>query len=44
MIVNFGLFEVNGLASKIMRIPACILCYWLGESEIRQKSLLVEAH
>lgn len=41
---DFGLFEVRGLSSKIMRIPACMLCYWLGESEIRRKNLLVEVH
>lgn len=33
------LMHKNGMA-PLMRIPASIFCYWLGESEIRQKSIL----
>lgn len=27
-------------AVRIMRIPASIFCYWMGESEILRKSIL----
>ena len=30
----------SNLSAKLVRIPAPIFCYWLGESEILQKSLL----
>jgi hypothetical protein len=29
-------------SAQIMRIPASIFCYWLGESEIEGKSIFVE--
>jgi len=28
-------------STPLMRIPAAVFCYWLGESEIRQKSILI---
>ena len=39
---DIGLLETNDKLSstQIMRIPASIFCYWLGESEILRKSLL----
>lgn len=41
---DIGLLETNNKlpSAQIMRIPASIFCYWLGESEIAGKSLLVE--
>lgn len=32
---------LNAGVTPIMRIPASIFCYWLGESEILQKSILI---
>lgn len=37
---DVGLVDAH-LATQIMRIPASIFCYWLGESEILQKSLFI---
>lgn len=39
---DIGLLETNNKLSstQIMRIPASIFCYWLGESEIAGKSVL----
>ena len=39
---DIGLLETNERLSstQIMRIPASIFCYWLGESEILRKSIL----
>ena len=34
------LMEKND-STPLMRIPASLFCYWLGESEIHQKSILV---
>lgn len=34
------LLEKND-STPLMRIPASIFCYWLGESEIHQKSILI---
>ena len=41
---DIGLLETNETLSsaKIMRIPASIFCYWLGESEIVGKSIFVD--
>lgn len=37
---DIGLLETNErCVAKIMRIPASIFCYWLGESEIRHRSI-----
>lgn len=33
---DFGLLEISNLETKIMRIPAPLLCYWLGEGELMQ--------
>jgi predicted AAA+ superfamily ATPase len=40
---DIGLLEINNKlpSTQIMRIPAAIFCYWLGESEIVGKSILV---
>lgn len=38
---DIGLLESKEGQAQIMRIPAPIFCYWLGESEILQKSILV---
>jgi uncharacterized protein len=40
---DIGLLETDNklLSTQIMRIPASIFCYWLGESEIARKSILV---
>jgi predicted AAA+ superfamily ATPase len=38
---DIGLLPTS-LSTQIMRVPAAIFCYWLGESEIRQKSIFVE--
>lgn len=40
---DIGLLETNNKlpSTQIMRIPAAIFCYWLGESEIARKSILV---
>jgi predicted AAA+ superfamily ATPase len=35
-----GLLAVQSDDLKIMQVPASIFCYWLGESEILQKSIL----
>ena len=37
---DVGLLRTNLTSTQIMQIPAPIFCYWLGESEILQKSLL----
>lgn len=37
---DIGLLE-NKFPSKIMRIPSALFCYWLGESEILRKSILI---
>ncbi len=41
---DIGLLESNNnlISTQIMRIPAAIFCYWLGESEIVGKSILVD--
>lgn len=41
---DIGLLETNHKlpSTQIMRIPAAILCYWLGESEVAGKSILVD--
>lgn len=40
---DIGVLETDLLrTTKIMRIPAAIFCYWLGESEIARKSILVD--
>jgi uncharacterized protein len=41
---DIGLLETNNKLplTQIMRIPAAIFCYWLGESEIAGKSILVD--
>ena len=31
-------------STPIMRIPASIFCYWLGESEIHQRSILIQSN
>lgn len=41
MAQDIGLLETSVSSAKIMRIPASIFCYWLGESEILQKSVFV---
>lgn len=36
---DFGILEKTNLSStKIMRIPAALLCYWIGEAELTQFS------
>lgn len=35
------LMNKNDDSTPLMRIPASIFCYWLGESEIHQRSILV---
>ena len=40
---DIGLLENNNLAAKIIKIPASIFCYWLGESEILRKSILTKS-
>jgi predicted AAA+ superfamily ATPase len=38
---DIGLLEdIDSSSTPIMRIPASIFCYWLGESEILRKSIL----
>lgn len=41
---DIGLLETNNKLplTQIIRIPAAIFCYWLGESEIVGKSILVD--
>lgn len=41
---DIGLLETNNKLprTQIMRIPAAIFCYWLGESEIAGKSILID--
>lgn len=41
---DIGLLETNNKLplTQIMRIPASIFCYWLGESEITEKSILMD--
>ena len=41
---DIGLLETNHKIpmTQIMRIPAAIFCYWLGESEIVGKSILID--
>lgn len=38
---DFGPLDLkeNASTAKIMRIPACIFCYWIGESELQGKSI-----
>lgn len=38
---DFGLFDPKNTELKIVKIPACLLCYWLGASSFSQKNLLV---
>ncbi len=40
---DIGVLDVSLSSTQIMRIPAAILCYWLGESEILQKSIFVNS-
>lgn len=38
---DVGLLEQKHTShTKIMRVPACLFCYWLGQSEIQQSSIL----
>lgn len=37
---DIGPLETELLDKKIIRIPACLFCYWLGESEILQRNIL----
>lgn len=32
--------SIETKSTRIMRIPGCLLCYWIGESEIQQKNIL----
>ncbi len=41
---DVGLIKNSELSTQIMRIPASIFCYWLGESEILQKNILAHHH
>jgi predicted AAA+ superfamily ATPase len=34
---NFGIMNLPETKAKIMQIPATLLCYWMGESELRKK-------
>jgi len=37
---DFGIMKnLPDTNAKIMQIPATLLCYWMGESELRQSSL-----
>jgi len=38
---DFGLLDPQGTEKKIVKIPACLLCYWLGEATFTQKNLLL---
>lgn len=40
---DIGLLDSNISSTQIMRIPASIFCYWLGESEILQKSIFIDS-
>lgn len=41
---DIGLLETNNKLplTRLMRIPAALFCYWLGESEIAGKSILID--
>lgn len=41
---DIGALDANDrlISTQIMRIPAAIFCYWLGESEIEGKSILID--
>ncbi len=36
---DIGLLETS--SARLMRIPASLFCYWLGEAELSQKNLLI---
>jgi predicted AAA+ superfamily ATPase len=38
---DMGVLIEKNDSTPLMRIPASIFCYWLGESEIHQKSILI---
>lgn len=39
---DFGVLEENVVNNKtVIKIPAAILCYWLGEAEFQQKNILL---
>jgi hypothetical protein len=40
---DFGLLTLSDLDTKIMRIPATLLCYWMGEAELSSASHLSAA-
>lgn len=36
---DFGIYDgLPDIKTKIMKIPAALLCYWMGESELKNKS------
>ena len=39
---DFGLLDVGLSDTQIMRIPAPLLCYWMGESELSQANAFDE--
>jgi predicted AAA+ superfamily ATPase len=38
---DFGLLEDPSQGKKILKIPACLFCYWLGESAFTQRNILI---
>jgi len=40
---DIGLLNLNTPHTQAMRIPASLFCYWLGQSEILQKSILIDS-
>lgn len=41
---DIGPLDTGLSSTEIMRIPASIFCYWLGESEILRKSIFIDSH